>query len=234
MNKKNAKKKMADTTMGPPFQEFGQNKMSLNPLFRKDFNTLSPERQKTIKLAWSARSIKNIMDNKSLSNGDTIWTPRRLKALENSARHSKGRETHMKSSVVVEKVSGNDMGGALVGLSPSAVAPVVAAPVVADSLYEQSSSGETKDRDKFPQPPSAKQWQVAKRETNFGGRRTRHRRKHKRKKYKRKSRKKRKGRRKKGGHHELVLLAGAAGMKVYNSLTKKKRRKKRKRKTKRK
>ena len=56
----------------------------------------------------------------------------------------------------------------------------------------------------------------------------------KRKKHKRKSRKKRKGRRKKGGHHELVLLAGAAGMKVYNSLTKKKRRKKRKRKTKRK
>ena len=47
-----------------------------------------------------------------------------------------------------------------------------------------------------------------------------------RRKHKRKTRKKGKGRRKKGGLHELVLLAGAAGMKVYNSLTKKKRRKK--------
>lgn len=66
-------------------------------------------------------------------------------------------------------------------------------------------------------------------EADFGGRRTRHRRKHKRK-----NKTKRKGRRKKGGHHGLVLLAGAAGMKVYNSLTKKKRQKKKKRKTKRK
>ena len=70
----------------------------------------------------------------------------------------------------------------------------------------------------------------AKKNKRGGARKT----KIKRKKHKRKNKTKRKGRRKKGGHHELVLLAGAAGMKVYNSLTKKKRRKKRKRKTKRK
>ena len=70
----------------------------------------------------------------------------------------------------------------------------------------------------------------AKKNKRGGARKT----KIKRKKHKQKNKTKRKGRRKKGGHHELVLLAGAAGMKVYNSLTKKKRRKKRKRKTKRK
>ena len=51
MNKKTAKKKMADTNMAPPFQEFGQNKMPLNPPFREDFNTLTPKRKRTIKLA---------------------------------------------------------------------------------------------------------------------------------------------------------------------------------------
>lgn len=59
-----------------------------------------------------------------------------------------------------------------------------------------------------------------------GGKRKTRRRKHKRNKKTK--------RRKKGGHHELTILGAAVGLKLYNSLTKKKRRKRGKRKTKRK